>query len=190
MPKTKKKVSMNVMHILKSVMDYKVKPLHATIEAGRRAAQEEPVICEYISSLQQFISNSRYDRGDTLEAEQEVADYEAQAGAIRGKINRANDAAAQMVHANKFYASYEDACKKIEDAQQLKQLESQRAELENRLTSLERNMEACEINMTPNVYGDDVAEQSRDEYEHYSQEYDRTNQSLQIVLQSIKLYQK
>ena len=119
MPKTKKKVSMNVMHILKSVMDYKVKPLRETIEAGKRAAQEEPVICEYISSLQQFISNSRYDRGDTLEAEQEVADYEAQAGAIRGKINRANAAAEQMVHANKFYASYEDACKKIEDAQWL-----------------------------------------------------------------------
>ena len=62
MPKTKKKVSMNVIHILKSVMDYKVQPLRNAVTAGKYAAMEEPVVCEYIASLQNFINNSRYDR--------------------------------------------------------------------------------------------------------------------------------
>ena len=46
MPKTKKKVSMNVIHILKSVMDYKVQPLRNAVTAGKYAAMEEPVVCE------------------------------------------------------------------------------------------------------------------------------------------------
>ena len=190
MPKTKKKVSMNVIHILKSVMDYKVKPLHAAVDAGKRAAQEEPVICEYISSLQYFIENNRYDRNDTLEAEQEMADYEMQASGIRAKINRGNAAAEQLVYADKFYKSYADTCHQIEIAPQLQKLESERAALESRLASLEHNMDACEINMTPNLYGVDIADQSRADYEHYSQEYDRTYQQLQNVLSHIKSLQK
>lgn len=190
MPKTKKKVSMNVIHILKSVMDYKVKPLRTAMDVGKRAAQEEPVICEYISSLQYFIDNNRYDRNDTMEAEQEMADYEIQASAIRAKINRGNNAAAQMVHADKFYAMYKDACHQIKIAPELQQLESERAALESRLASLEHNMDACEINMTPNLYGGDIAEQSRGDYEYFAQEYNKTYESLQNVMWRIKSLQK
>ena len=102
MPKANKKVSMDVINILKSVMDYKVVPLRATVDAGKRAAQEEPVICEAISSLQHFIDNSRYDRSEALEAERELADYEIQASAVRNKINRGNIAAPQLVYADRF----------------------------------------------------------------------------------------
>lgn len=190
MPKTKKKVSIDVIHILKSVMDYKVKPLRAAVDAGKYAAQEEPVICERISALQHFIESSRYDRSDAMEAEQEMSDYEIQASAIRAKINRGNLAAEQLVHADKFYASYRDTCRQIEIAPQLQKLDLERAQLESRLTSLEQNMDACEINMTPNLYGGDVAEQSRVDYEHFAQEYNKTYESLQNVLRQIKSLQK
>ena len=190
MPKTKKKVSMNVIHILKSVMDYKVRPLRNAVTAGKYAAMEEPVVCEYIASLQNFINNSRYDRSEAMEAEQEMADYEMQASGIRAKINRGNAAAEQLVYADKFYKSYADTCHQIEIAPQLQKLESERAALESRLASLEHNMDACEINMTPNLYGVDIADQSRADYEHYSQEYDRTYQQLQNVLSHIKSLQK
>lgn len=189
MPKTNKKVSMNVMHILQSVMDYKVKPLRATIEAGRRAAQEEPVICEYISSLQQFISNSRYDRGDTLEAEQEMAEYEMRASTIRDTINRGNTAAAQMVHANKFYESYRDTCRKINNIQKIRDMESERTALENRLATLERNIEACEINMTPNLYGVDFADQSRTDYKFFCEQYNAVYNQLQKIISDINKLQ-
>ncbi len=190
MPKTNKKVSMDVINILKSVMDYKVKPLRAAVNAGKYAALEEPVICEHISALQHFIDNSRYDRAEAMEAERELADYEMQASGIRAKINRANEAAAQLAHADKFYASYQDTCYRIEIAPQLQKLDLERAQLESRLTSLEQNMDACEINITPNLYGGDVAEQSRTDLERFSQEYDRTYESLQNVLRQIKSLQK
>ena len=190
MPKTKKKVSMDVIHILKSVMDYKVKPLRAAVDAGKYAAQEETAICESISALKHFIKNSRYDRSEALEAEQEMSDYEVRASAIREKINRGKLAAEQLVHADKFYESYRETCRKIEIAPQLRQLESERAALESRLASLEHNMDACEINMTPNLYGGDIATQSRDDYKHFSTQYDRTYEQLQSVLQQIKSLQK
>ena len=190
MPKTNKKVSMNVIHILKSVMDYKVRPLRNAVAVGKNAAMEEPVVCECIASLQNFINNSRYDRSEAMEAEQEMADYEMQASGIRAKINRGNAAAEQLVYADKFYKSYADTCHQIEIAPQLQKLESERAALESRLASLEQNMDACEINMTPNLYGGDVAEQSRGDYEYFAQEYNKTYESLKNVMQRIKLLQK
>ena len=190
MSKTNKKASMDVINILKSVMDYKVKPLRAAVDAGKRAAQEEPGILEYISSLQNFINNSRYDRAEALEAEQEMADYEIQASGIRAKINRGTMAAEQLVYADKFYESYKDTCRKIEIAPQLQKLEFERAQLERRLVSLENNMDACEINMTPSLYGADVANQSRTDYEQFSDEYDRIYTRLQHVLWQIKSLQK
>lgn len=190
MPKTNKKVSMDVINILKSVMDYKVKPLRAAVDAGKRATQEEPVICEAISSLQHFIDNSRYDRSEALEAERELADYEIQASAIRDKINRGNMAVAQLVHADKFYKSYQDTCKKIENAPILRTMESERAELENRLATLERNMEACEINMTPNLYGIDFADQSRADYEFFAAQYENVYNRLHKVISDINQLQK
>ncbi|MBQ2859447.1 MAG: hypothetical protein IJE82_03730 [Alphaproteobacteria bacterium] len=190
MSKTNKKVSMDVINILKSVMDYKVKPLRAAVDAGKRAAQEEPGILEYISSLQHFINNSRYDRTEALEAEQEMADYEIQASGIRAKINRGTMAAEQLVYADKFYESYKDTCRQIEIGPQLQKLEFERVQLERRLVSLENNMDACEINMTPSLYGADIANQSRTDYEQFSDEYDRIYAKLQHVLWQIKSLQK
>lgn len=189
MPKANKKVSMDVINILKSVMDYKVKPLRATVDAGQRAAQEEPVICETISSLQHFIVNSRYDRSEALEAERELAEYEMQASAIRDKINRGNMAVAQLIHADKFYKSYQDTCRKIEHASELRAMESERAELENRLATLERNMDACEINMTPNLYGVDFADQSRTDYKFFCEQYNAVYNQLQKIISDINQLQ-
>ena len=190
MPNKKKKVSMNVIHILKSVMDYKVKPLRDAVDAGKRAAQEEPVICNQIGALQHFIESSRYDRAEALEAEHELADYEMQASAIREKINRGNAAAEQLQHANKFYAMYKETCKSVENASKLRTFIEERAELEDRITKLERNMEACEINMTPDLYNANIADQSRIDYEYYSQEYNKLYDRLQQITWAIESLQK
>ena len=190
MQRTNKKVSMNVIHVLKSIVDYKVGKLRTDVDAGERAKQEEHLVCGYISSLQQFINNSRYDRNDAVEAEQELAEYEMQASAIRAKINRGNIAIEQLSHAQKFDTLYKNTCRAIENAPILHELESERATLESRLTSLERNMESCEINMTPNVYNGDIERHSRHDYECYAQEYDRTYERLQRVTQHINSLQK
>lgn len=180
---------MDVINILKSIMDYKVKPLRAAVDAGKHAALKEPVIHEQIASLQHFIDNSRYDRSDTMEAERELAEYEIQASTIRDKINRGNMAVAQLIHADKFYKSYQDTCRKIEHASELRAMESERAELENRLATLERNMDACEINMTPNLYGVDFADQSRTDYKFFCEQYNAVYNQLQKIISDINQLQ-
>lgn len=190
MPKANKKVSMDVINILKSVMDYKVKPLRAAVDAGKRAKDEESEISDRIVTLQRFIYNSRYDRSEALEAERELAEYEMQESGICAKINRGTMAAEQLVYADKFYESYKDTCRQIEIAPQLQKLKFERGQLERRLVSLENNMDACEINMTPSLYGADIANQSRTDYEQFSDEYDRIYTKLQNVLWQIKSLQK
>ena len=189
MSKTNKKVSMDVVDILKSIMDYKVKPLRAAVDAGKQAAQEEPVIQEQIASLRHFIDNSRYDRSEAMEAERELAEKEMQASTIHDKINRGNTAAAQMVYADKFYESYKDTCRQIEIAPQLQKLEFERVQLERRLVSLENNMDACEINMTPSLYGADIANQSRTDYKFFCEQYNAVYNQLQKIISDISKLQ-
>ncbi len=189
MTQTKKKVSMNVMHILKSVMDYRVKPLRDAADAGHRAAMEEPEIYAAMSSLQNFINNSRYDRSDTMEAQAELDDYERQASAIRHKIERGAAAQQELKHADKFYATYNDACKEVQDHTTLQRLLAQKSDLENRLATLERDMDACEINMTPGLYAPDVASQAESDMAHYNNEYTRLNNSLSILISEINSHQ-
>lgn len=181
---------MDVINILKSIMDYKVKPLRAAVDAGKQAAlKEQPVIHEQIESLQHFIDNCRYDPSDKKEAEQEMAEKEMQASIIRDKINRGNTAAAQMVYAKQFYKSYQDTCRKINNIPKIRDMESERAELENRLATLERNIEACEINMTPSLYGADIANQSRTDYKFFCEQYKAVYNQLQKIISDIKQLQ-
>ena len=104
MAKTSKKVSMGVMNLLKSVMDYKVKPLRVLADAGVRAANEESKVCEVISNLNSYIANARrYDAADAREAEAELYDYELRAAAIRSKVDQGHNAQKQLCYADKFY---------------------------------------------------------------------------------------
>ena len=180
---------MDVIHILKSVMDYKVKPLRAAVDAGKHAALKEPVIHEQIASLQYFIDNSRYDRSEKMEAEGELDEYKTQASTICDKINRGKTAAAELKHAQEFYKSYRDTCRKIHDIPKIRDMESERAELENRLATLERNIEACEINMTPNLYEVDFADQSRTDYKFFCEQYNAVYNQLQKIISDINQLQ-
>lgn len=189
MTQTKKKVSINVMHILKSIMDYRVKPLRDAADAGRRATMEESEICASISSLQHFINNSRYDRSDTMEAQAELDEYERQASAIRKKIERGTIAMQELKYADKFYATYNAACKQVQNQATLQHLLAQKSDLENRLATLERDMDACEINMTPGIYSPDVVAQAESDMVHYNNEYTRLSARLNIITSTINSYQ-
>ncbi|MBQ5700291.1 MAG: hypothetical protein IIV74_03295 [Alphaproteobacteria bacterium] len=164
MAKTNKKVSMGVMNLLKSVVDYKVKTLRIVADAGKRAADEETRVCEIISNLNDYIANARrYDAADAHEAEAELYDYESQAAAIRTKIIRGEKAKTQLQYADRFYKMYDD----VKGKRKAVHVIAERAELEDKIAVLEKCMEACEINMTPGLYSADVAEQAKREYDLY-----------------------
>ena len=87
---------MDVINILKSVIDYKVNPL---LE-GKRAVQEAFIMHKQIAALQNLIENNcRCDRSDRMEAEHEIAKYKKQAFAIK--------VATELEQARKFYESYQ-----------------------------------------------------------------------------------
>lgn len=190
MTNTNKKASINIFHVLKSVMDYKVRPLHTTADAGKRAMHEEALIYETLSALRTFISNNmRYNPGEAREAEAELADYESQLSAISQKVLQGKNAAEQLKHANKFYSTYKNVCRQYNTAKTLQGLESQRINLENQLAELDRRIEVCEINMTPNLYNEDIAKQSNQDYMYYYKEYENASKQLQTVIADIKSLQ-
>lgn len=108
MPETDKKAKIiETMHILKSVIDYKVKLLHNDITAGKHAEQEESIIYNRIASLIDWHCNNYDDSLSSIEAHSAISNYERQAFAIRDKINRGKKAAAELEHAQKFYETYQ-----------------------------------------------------------------------------------
>lgn len=182
MSQSNKKVNVGVLYLLKSVMDNKVKTLKKAVDAGKRAAHEETYVCERIASLQNFAANNRYDRGEVMEAEREIFDYELQAGAIRQKINRGVEASKQLAYADEFYKT----CASVENDLKLRMLEAERVELENRLAFVEKNMESCEISMSPALYSEDIACQAGKEYEYFSAEYSRLSGALGKLMADIR----
>lgn len=187
---TKEHASINIFHILKSVMDYKVRPLKTAANDGERAALEETQVRETISGLCTYITNNkRYNPRDAREAEEELNDYEEKLSKITNKINKGKKATEQLTHANKFYSAYEKVCNQFTTAQKIQKLESQRNDLENRLSTLDNRIEACTINMTPNLYSEDIAEQSNRDYEYYNNEYGRIHKELLQVIADIKSLQ-
>ena len=100
MPKTNKKASMDVINILKSVIEHKVNPL---LE-GNRAVQEAFIMHKQIASLYNLIESDRSDRM----AEHEIATkYKKQLFAIDKKIKASEEAETALEQARKFYESYQ-----------------------------------------------------------------------------------
>ncbi len=171
MSNPKKRTPIGVFKVLKSIMDAKVAPLREAVNTGNRAQTELPVLCERISNLQTFIRNSRYDPSDTREAEIEITEYEYQLHGIQKKIARGQSAEKDLAYAEKFYASYADTCRKIQNMSAIRELQSQCRIIEGRLSCLEDNMFACEINMDETVRTPDIVTQAQDDLEAYSREY-------------------
>ncbi len=185
-----KKVSMNAINILKSIMDNKAKKLQAAIKDGERAKTEEPLVCEQISALQCFIASNRYDRSETQEAESDLVDYEQRATGIRAKINRADDAKRDMVWVDKFNASYSQIQQRIKNQPRINILKEQLAAIESDIAKIEHGIDICELNMAPGVYSDEVAQQAQDDMKKYQREYAAVVERWRMVANEIRELEK
>ena len=171
MPKTNKKASMDVINILKSVMDSKVKPLLDTVDTGKRAVQEESIRYKQITSLIDWHCRDCYDRLSTIEAHSALSNYELQLFAIGKKIKDSKEAATELEQAQKFYKKYQT----IKNATELERIKSKYKELEISLslTGLElAKQETVEQNL------------SKDTRKMY-EKYDETCKSLQELKNKI-----
>ncbi len=182
----KKNVNIGVFNILKSVMDVKAAKLHATIDAGRRAEQERPVLYEHISNLQQYIVCNRYDRNEVRDAELAMNDYEQQAAAINTKIDCGKQAQSELkyvdVFNNTYYAVVAEPI--------LRNLNEQYRRIEARMDTLDECMFACEINMNPYERNASVVAQSRTDMELYQTEYNQLSEQLDDIRCQMALFQK
>lgn len=179
MAKPNKTVSINVFHILKSVMDSKAKKLSHTISAGQAAQSEKDVLHTHIANLESYISANRYDRESAREAEDELADYEAQVRGVEEKIAAGKAAATQMPAVISFNRTYEYAIRKSKERpSDLTSLYARRDEVLDQLWRLDDAIAACEINMNARAYGRDVHDQACIDYESYCQKYNELQQEL------------
>ena len=183
----KKTVSVNVFHILKSVMDAKAKKLNETIREGAAAEHEHEVMRKHISHLQEYASqNSRFDPSEAHDAEELIDTYEYQMKGIGKKIARANEARTQMPYVAEFDKTYAFACATARTKSNIKALEAERDEIEARMDFVSKRIEACEINMTTDGYCDDVAIQARRALDGYMAEYDQLAKHLHSVNTSLR----
>ena len=182
----KKSVNIGVFNILNSIMNAKAAKLHATIDAGRRAEQERPVLYEHISHLQQYIISNRYDRAEMRDAELTMNDYEQQAAAINAKIDRGNAAQAELQYVDMFNKTYND----VVVMPILRKLREQYVQIESRMDILDERMFACEINMNPYERSASVVEQSETDMAIYQSEHAQLSAQLDDIRRQMAIYQK
>ena len=182
MTEQKKKVSIGVFHVLKSIMDNKARTLQNDVLAGDAAEHEHQLMQEHIAHLQRYASrNYSSDPAEAREAEDLIESYEYQMKGIGKKIERGNIARKQLPIIKDFNTTYYDVCDIATTAQRIKDLLARRNTLEMRLSSVEKNIESCEITATPHTYGANVTEQAQCDLERYNVEYAKLTQDLQNV---------
>lgn len=181
----KKSVNIGVFNILNSIMNAKAAKLRATIDAGRRAEQERPVLYEHISHLQQYIISNRYDRNEVLDAEMTMNDYEQQASAINTKIDMGKAAQSNLQYVDKFKNIYNS----VVVAPKLRELNELYGQISARMDVLDERMFGCEINMNPYERSASIVEQSETDMEMYQAEYAQLSERLNDVLRQMALYQ-
>ncbi len=182
MTEQKKKVSIGVFHVLKSIMDNKAQTLQNDVLAGDAAEHEHQLMHEHIAHLQRYASrNYSSDPAEAREAEDLIESYEYQMKGIGKKIERGNIARKQLPIIKDFNTTYYDVCDIATTAQRIKDLMARRNTLEMRLASVEKNIESCEISAMPDTYRTNVTEQAQSDLERYNAEYARLTQDLQNV---------
>lgn len=167
MAKNKKSVQVGVFNILKSVMDAKAKSLKQLIERGEHAAHEEIVINERISNLYKYISANRYDRETVRDAEYDIAEYEAEAAAIRQHVIRGIQAKKDMQYVNQFNKTYN----LIINGDKIKDLQASRRILEDKIAKLDDRIFACYVNMNPDERDAETVAQAEDDIVYYENKY-------------------
>lgn len=181
----KKSVNIGVFNILNSIMNAKAAKLHATIDAGRRAEQERPVLYEHISHLQQYIISNRYDRNEVRDAEMTMNDYEQQAAAINTKIDMGKIAQSNLQYVDQFKNIYNS----VVVAPKLRELNELYGQISARMDVLDERMFACEINMNPYERSASIVEQSETDMEMYQAEYAQLSECLNDIQRQMALYQ-
>ena len=167
MANNKKATQLKVFNILKSIMDAKAKPLAHTIDAGNRAAQEEPVLNEKIANLYKYVSYNRYDREAVRDAEYDIAEYEAEAAAVRTKVVDGARAKKDMEYVEQFNKTYNG----VINGNKIKELQDARRIVEDKIAKLDSRIFACQVNMNPDERDEATVAQAERDIAYYESEY-------------------
>ena len=186
MASPKKTVSLNIFHILKSVVDKKEKDLITVVQIADDAKHEQELMQDHIKHLQTYAAMNRCsDPRDAYDAEGLVETYEYQLKGISKKIARGDKAREDLAFVPQFNKTYQFACGQAAIQQELNELMKQRAKTESQLERIEKNIETCEINQSDRVYGANVKAQAKTDIEFWNDEYARVSRELAQINQSI-----
>lgn len=107
----KNKATPDLFDLLKSLVDHRAKKLRYRVQDVNGMEKRISELQSQIYSLENFISNNRYDRADTREAESEIAGLESEISSLTQQIAAAKSARAELHSATRFYQIYDEAIK-------------------------------------------------------------------------------
>lgn len=172
----------NLLLILNAIVNKKVITQRRKLRDGIQAERRLSELQNQIYSLQEFISNNRYDRADTLEAENEIADIEREISECNAKMAAAEFARTELSAAAKFYETYYAGVKSANIAALQKEYDI----LDARADKLSDLMFACEINMDSDVRSRDLCEQSARDMAAYRTEYNNIMARMRKISSEIR----
>ncbi len=191
MSNKKKIVPINVLHLLKSVMDKKAGDLTVDVLAGKRAVEERKVLQEHIVALHQFVSNCRtFDPSERREAEEDLADKEEQLQGIEKRIARGKDAEQQLIVARQFDSTYVEICTKYNKAIRIRELEGIAQELETKIDVLQNKIEMCHMGIDLSCRTTNQATQAVADANKYIEQYQDLEALLIKTNRQLKQLQK
>jgi hypothetical protein len=195
--KTKRPVKIGVFHILKSIVDYKMPTVHATIDAGRRAEDEGELIIDRIQNLESYIITNRSDPAEAREAEGLISDYRDQLCGIERKVMAAAEMSKQATAAKQFYQGYNKVVAdhraqvaRLAAAAEIKELEARRKELESELDLLDDRIFNATINCDSSVRSQDLVNDSERDLEYLTTRCAEISNQLDLIKNKIQTYEK
>lgn len=195
--KTKRPVKIGVFHILKSIVDYKMPTVHATIDAGQRAAYEGNLIGEQIQNLESYIITNRSDPSEVHEAEELICDYRDQLCGIERKVMAGAEMSKQAAAAEQFYKGYNQVvaehraqAARLAAAAEIKELETRRKELESELDLLDDRIFNATINCDSSVRSQDLVNDSERDLEYLTTRCAEISNQLDLIKNEIQTYEK
>lgn len=177
-----KKVNAGVFDILKSLADDKARKLETTVQQGRAATEEIPVLESHVKDLQSYIARNTYDREAVRDAEYDIADCESQLAAVHNKKQKGEKAAADLAHYPKFKETYVSAVR----GDKIAKIQATIDVLRNEIDKIDGNMDTEMINMENETLDEDIREQARQDYDTYVLQQENLVKTLGFYKEQLK----
>ena len=177
----KKQVKPELFDILKALVDRRVPDLREQFRRGVEAQADISDLRAHICYLERHIDDNRYDREETQESKELIAENEERIEQKKSLVKAGDIAQEQLSASVDFYQTYDW----VKNKSRLKQLEQEYSVLDARSDELDDLIFSCEVNIDPSSRSVEVCEQAERDMTKYQLEYKSVIQNMDRILKEI-----